>query len=518
MAVERTGVANIKMLLTEQGIALWKRKWIAAGVCWAICLLGWATVWALPNRYESDARAFIDVNGLLTPLLKGLVVETPPSQSADYLRQTLLSRPNLEQVIYLADLAKPGATDQDREQLVTDLASDVVVKQDGPNLVSLSYVSERPSVAKNVVQALLTIFAERATQSSRAEMDNARKFLDRQITNYEGQLRAVEQRRADFHKRYADYFADSGLPRLQVLQQQIVQFQQQYEDAQIMQKTVAAQMATIPQVLSVDSQPTVSNSGQIVTASPSVRLAQAQRNLSALQLEDTDKHPDVVSAKRVVSELQAQVATHGGEAEGKVQVPNPAYESMKMKYIDVQTAIPLAKDRLDKATAEFARVKALTGNIPDIEVKAKNVDRDYDLVKANYDELVKRRQAAELSQAADDQADRTQFRIVDPPQVPIMPVFPNRPLFYSFVLLFGIAGGIGVPILLSQMKPTYGSVSRLRELGLPVIGTVAYVRHAGTVRILSTAAARVFVTASICLIILYGGLMVESTGLYRGIL
>jgi polysaccharide chain length determinant protein (PEP-CTERM system associated) len=518
MTVDRTGVANIKTLLIEQGIALWKRKWTAVAVCWTICMLGWGAVWALPNRYESDARAFIDVNGLLTPLLKGLVVETPPSQSADYLRQTLLSRPNLEQVIYLADLASPGADEATREQMVTDLASDVVVRPDGPNLISLSYVNQKPVVAKNVVQALLTIFAERATQSSRVEMDNARKFLDRQISNYEGQLHAVEQRRADFRKRYADYFADSGLPRLQVLQQQIAQYQQQYEDAQIMQKTLAAQMGAIPQVMSVDSTPTVSNSGAIVTAAPSVRLAQAQRNLSALQLEDTDKHPDVVSAKRVVGELQAQVAAHGGEAEGKIQVPNPAYETIKMKYVDAETAVPLAKDRLDKVTAEFDRVRKLNGNIPDIEVKAKNVDRDYDLVKANYDELVKRREAAELSQAADDQADRTQFRIVDPPEVPIVPVFPNRPLLYSMILLFGLAGGIGVPLFLGQMKPTFGSVAHLRELGLPVIGAVAYVRHAGVVPFLTTTAARMFIASSICLFAVYGALMMISTGLYRGIL
>jgi polysaccharide chain length determinant protein (PEP-CTERM system associated) len=480
--------------------------------------LGWATVWALPNTYESDARAFIDVNGLLTPLLKGLVVETPASQSPDYLRQTLLSRPNLEQVIYLADLAAPGVDNNTREKLVTDLASDVVVKPEGPNLISIAYTNRRPSKAKDVVQALLTIFAERAAQSSRVEMDNARKFLDHQIAIYEGQLHASEQRRADFRKKYEDYFADSGLPRQQVIQQQIALYQQQYEDAQVVQKTVAAQMASVPQVLAVDSQPTVSNSGQIVTASPSVRLAQAQRNLSALELEDTDKHPDVVSAKRVVAELQSQVASRGGEAEGKVQVPNPAYEAIKMKYIDAQASVPLAKERLDKAQADYDAVKKLNGNLPDIEVKAKNLDRDYDLVKANYDELVKRRQAADLSQAADDQADRTQFRIVDPPQVPVVPVFPNRPLFYSLVFLIGLAGGIGLPLFLAQMRPTFGSVSHLRELGLPVIGAVAYMRHAGLTAPLATPAALLVIASSTSLILAYGALMIVSTGAYRGVI
>lgn len=518
MASDRSGLANVRTLLLEQGIVLWKYKWIALATCWAICIAGWTTVWALPNRYESDARAFIDVNGLLAPLLKGLVVDTHATETTDYLRQTLLSRPNLEQVIYLANLASPDVNSAKKEQLISDLANDVTVKPEGPNLVSLSYVNSSPMAAKNVVQSLLTIFQERTTESSRVEMDNARKFLDQQITNYEKQLRAAEQRRADFRKKYSDYFADSGMPRLQMLQQQITQYQQQYEDAMVMQKSLAAQMASVPQVLDVNSSPTVSDKGEIVTASPSVRLAEANRNLAALELQDTAKHPDVIAAKRVVGELEAQVASHHGDAEGKIQVPNPAYEAVKMKYVDVETAVPMAKDRLDKTTAEYNRVRQLNGNIPDIEAKAKNVDRDYDLVRANYDELVKRREAAVLSQAADDEADRTQFRIIDPPQIPTVPSFPNRPLMASIVLLIALFGGISAPILLAQMKPTFGSVASLRELGLPVIGAVAYVSHAGVTPLLATRSAKFFLASGFGLLLVYAGFMTIATGLYRAVL
>jgi polysaccharide chain length determinant protein (PEP-CTERM system associated) len=435
----------------------------------------------------------------------------------EYLRQTLLSRPNLEQVLYLANLAQPGMDDIEREKMVSDLAADITLKPDQQNLISLSYVDRNPVAAKNVVQALLTILAERASASERVEMDHARKFLDSQIANYEQQLRATEARRAAFRKQYADYFSDNGIPKLQVLQQQIVQYTQQYQDAQIMTRSLAAQMGSVPQVLGVDSSPTVSNSGQIVTASPDVRLAQAQRNLAALQLEDTEKHPDVISAKRMVKDLQAQAASHTGQAEGKVQVPNPAYEQIKLKYVDAATTVPLTKDRLDKTTAEYARVRAAFEAIPDMEAKSKNIDRDYDVVKQNYDELIKRRQAATLSQAAEDQADRTQFRVVDPPEVPIAPSFPNRPLLYSVVLLIGIGGGLFAPILLGQMKPTFSSVSRLRELGLPVIGSVVFVRHAGVPPFLATRAGRAFAGSAGALLCLYGGLMVISTGLYRGI-
>jgi hypothetical protein len=68
------------------------------------------------------------------------------------------------------------------------------------------------------------------------------------------------------------------------------------------------------------------------------------------------------------------------------------------------------------------------------------------------------------------------------------------------------------------MKPTFSSVTQLRDLGFPVIGAVAYVRRAAALPFLKDPAARAFVAASICLFLLYGILMVISAGLFRGIL
>src|SRR5215212_907879 len=110
-------LASLRVLLIEQGIVLWRRKWLALAACWIACLLGWSGVMTMPRQYESDARAYIDVDGLLAPLLKGLVVETNTAQTNDYLRQTLLSRPNLEQVSHLAQL-DTGKSDIEKEALI----------------------------------------------------------------------------------------------------------------------------------------------------------------------------------------------------------------------------------------------------------------------------------------------------------------------------------------------------------------------------------------------------------------
>src|SRR5258708_10245637 len=245
-----TPMANLKVIFLESGVTLWRHKWIALAGCWLVCLLGWGAVMKMPRHYESDARAFVDVNGLLTPLLKGLVVDTNTAQNSDYLRQTLLSRPNLEQVLHLAML-DIGKTQAEKDALIAGLANQVQVKAQGKNLFTISYVNTDPVVAKNVVESLLTIFGEKAASSSRVEMEKAHKFLDDQIAAYEVSLRAAEQRRADFQKKYANYLAEpnSGVSKLQALRQASIHGNLAVNQAIATRANIASQLNQIPQFL-----------------------------------------------------------------------------------------------------------------------------------------------------------------------------------------------------------------------------------------------------------------------------
>jgi polysaccharide chain length determinant protein (PEP-CTERM system associated) len=511
---------SFRNVLLEHAVTIWKGRWVALVVAWFACLAAWGGVELIPQRFESDARAFVDVNGLLGPLLKGLVVETTPAVSGDYLRETLLSRPNLDQVIVLARLGGSALpTNVRHEGLIRDLATNIRVTTDGNNLVSIGYENRDPVVARNVVNALLTIFAEKAANSSRLEMDRARAFLNNQINQYEIELRNAEQRKAAFRKQYANYFTDTGVARPEVLEQQAAQATQQYEDAVATRNAIAAQLAQVPQLLSVTAAPAVSNAGQIVIASPETRLAQARRSLADLRLNYTENHPDVIAAKQAVAQLQADVDAQrkgGKSTEGMAEISNPAYEQLRLKLVDAQTILPTLKERLDKVSADYTRAKSLSGDLPEVEAKSQDVDRDYDVIKANYDELVKRRESVNLSQAADDRADHTRFRIVDPPTVPIFPAFPNRVVLLSLATLFGLAAGFAAPMALAQIRPTFASSVRLRELGLPVIGVITYVRGAEPANLIGRIGGGVFASAVASLLIVYASLLFVAMGVTRG--
>jgi polysaccharide chain length determinant protein (PEP-CTERM system associated) len=184
--------------------ALWRHRWLAVGTAWLVCTAGWIGVAFMPTKYESTARVYLNADPLLTPLLRGLAAETDPGRHLDFMQRTLLSRPNLEQLIRLTDLDTGIQTPAEKEALFKRLASDFSVSPITLNLLALSYRDSDPVMAKNIVQSLLTIFAERMAGSSRAEMDSAQRFLDGEIASYRDQLRAAEKRRADMADKYPD--------------------------------------------------------------------------------------------------------------------------------------------------------------------------------------------------------------------------------------------------------------------------------------------------------------------------
>jgi hypothetical protein len=117
--------------------------------------------------------------------------------------------------------------------------------------------------------------------------------------------------------------------------------------------------------------------------------------------------------------------------------------------------------------------------IPDVEAELSRLNRDYALIKTNYDQLRQRQESARMARDLETKAQKVQYRIVDPPKVPLKPSAPNRPLFLAGVLFAGLGAGAAFAFLLSQLHQTYSTVGRLRSaFTLPVLGSITIITSA----------------------------------------
>src|SRR6202007_1055724 len=125
--------------------------------------------------------------------------------------------------------------------------------------------------------------------------------------------------------------------------------------------------------------------------------------------------------------------------------------------------------------------------------------------------LVGRREPTQKPNAADTKTEKIQFRIVDPPQVPVVPAAPNRPLLMTYVLALGIGAGLVTPLLVMQLDSSFATLGQLTNLGVPILGSVSRLSIGAAQR--RAALQLIGVTASaLVLVAVYGTLLLLSIG------
>jgi polysaccharide chain length determinant protein (PEP-CTERM system associated) len=474
----------VRIMLLQYLLAAWRRRWSGILMAWLVCGLGWVGTYAIPNQFESNARLFVDTDAILTPLLRGIAPEQAPATQLEVLQRTLLSKPNLEKLISKTDLDLTIGGPLDRERLITRLGTDIKVTPQTKNLFTISYRDKNPRLARDVVQTLLTIFVENATGSNRTDMENARRFLERQIQSFQQQLHAAEQRRAEFRVRYMEILPNDLNPNvgaLETARTQVTQLSGRLQDAIIQRDSLRKEVQNAPVML-------VAEAGAVASTGlpPTTKLADAVDALRTLALRDTGLHPDVIAQMKLVESLR----TAGGRSNGSKaasgsemangdaasltrSVPNPVYDQLKVRLIEAETQVISLTRQRDEANATQDRLEKISREQPGLFAEYQNMDRDYNVLRKNYEDLLGRLQSANIAQAADTQADKVKLQVIDPPEVAKIPATPNRPLLVTGVLLGGVTVGFGMTILFGQFDQSFSSIDDLRALGVPVLGGIS---------------------------------------------
>ncbi len=176
-----------------------------------------------------------------------------------------------------------------------------------------------------------------------------------------------------------------------------------------------------------------------------------------------------------------------------------------VKVIDQESKVAVLQGRVLDQRQQVAKLDEEAKTVPEVEAKMARMDRDYNVLKANYDSLLSTRESAKIATDMETNSDNVQFRVIDPPTTSLRPVTPNRPLLLSGVLLLGVVTGIAVAFLLSQIHSTYLTVQRLREeFALPVVGSISAV--------LLPEARRQRVTEAVTFAACFGGLLIAYGG------
>jgi len=454
---------------------MWLYRWTALLVAWAVALTGWIYVIAMPDHFNSKAVIYIDTSSVMKPLLKGLAPETDSYDEIKVMSRVLLSRDNLLSVIRETDMDLEITSPEERESLVESLASTIVLKGGGnekkwdtkSNIYEISYQATSAERAYQIVSKLLNTMIERTLNSTRTDTITVQKFLDTQISEHEQRLTQAEQQLAEFKKANVGYMPDEKGGYYMRLQRA--------QDA--VERTLSELRLAERKQLELSKQLKGENRENYESAT-AIKIRQFQEQLDILLNQFTEQHPDVQALRSTIADLKASQNTkdHTEPSGGSHDATefNPVYQDMKVELNKARVEVETLKIQLADHQRQVKKLTDSIDVIPEVEAKLSKLNRDYEVTRERYLDLVERREAAKLAQSADQSANDVTFRVIEPPIVPIKASGPKRVLLMTGVLLAALGAGLGWSFLRYQLQPTYINLQQVRlGTGLPVLGSVS---------------------------------------------
>ena len=469
--------------LTAYLRGMWQRRWIGLAAAWVAAIIGVAVAMRIPERHEASARVYVDTQSLLRPLMAGLSIQPNIEQQVAMMSRTLISRPNVEKLVRMADLDLGVTSTAAKDALIDSLMRELkLTGNPSSNLYVIRYRNTNAEQARRVVQSLVTIFIESSVGDKREDTRTAVKFIDEQLKIYEGNLQAAENRLKDFRLKYLGVAGRGGpdyFGRLAAVGEQIEKARLELHAAVQARDAYKRELAGEAPVLLPQEAPAAAPAAVPET---DARLTALKTGLDALLRRYTDEHPDVVATRRQIAELEEQrrkemeairkSAGNGGSTAPADVGRNPVFQQLKISLAEAEANVASSRAKLASYESQYAQLKSSARLVPQVEAEYAQLNRDYDTQKKTYETLLARRESANLGEGVQDAA-TTQFRVIDPPRVSGEPVAPTRMMLLGLALAASLAIGFAASLVASLVLSTFHDARTLREVTRrPILGMV----------------------------------------------
>ena len=459
-----------------------RHRWLALGAAGAFFAIWSVVVSRVPERYEASARVFVDTQTVLKPLMAGMTYEPDIDQQVRMLAKTLISRPNVERLLADPALHLKPADARERENLIAQITDRLQVSptsSTNPNLFDITYRGPSPQESRALVDSVVSLFVQSGTTARRRDSADAERFIDEQIASYEKMLTEAEGRLKDFKMRN---FSVSGVPpqdwfvRVSALTDEVDKLRTELSAAERSRDTYKRELESqaVPPTADVSG-----SSGELEQ-----RIDAQRRSLDELLRRNTDEHPDVIGTRRMIADLERQLAERRAaerrasaqDGAARISVGSPVYQRLRLSYTEAESQAAALRARLASAQARLNATRTEAGRGPEIEAELTQLNRDYDVIRKNYEQMVARRESALLGAKLDQGSQLAEFRVIDPARVSPSPVFPGRLHLMLAGLLASLLVGVLVAMGRDLMSPTIDDASSLRALvDRPVVGSVSLV-------------------------------------------
>jgi polysaccharide chain length determinant protein (PEP-CTERM system associated) len=452
-------------------------------------LIGWLAVWSagwiLPATYKSATLILVE-----RPTMPKNFVE--PNINEDLqdrlqsITQQILSRTRLLLIIdklHLYDGGRRKITPDDKvERMRKDIGVELVHDAHNEEITAfrITYTAHDPHQAQRVTSELADLFIDENLKVREQQSKDTTKFIENQLENARATLAEQEARVRDFQGKHQGELPTQQASNLQILSGLQAQLQTEQDALSNAKQQGVYLESLIEQYRAFRSAPRTADGAPTDLPAIDNQLEKLKSKLADLSAHYTDNYPDVRNLRAEIAktektrgDLQAGLKAM---SKGTKQSDDGAAMGNAGNAPQLQQESQLRANQAEVKNREQAvanlklRVNEYQGRLnqePANEQQLADLTRGYEQSKANFDDLLKKKDASEMATSMEQMQQGERFKVLDPPSLPLKPYFPNRLKLCGVGLGVGLALGIVVVGGFEMMDDRLHSEKGIKDL-LPV--------------------------------------------------
>jgi polysaccharide chain length determinant protein (PEP-CTERM system associated) len=344
----------------------------------------------------------------------------------------------------------------------------------GSDLFTVSIVDRDPRFAQGFTNRLIGRYLEENLSAKREETYGANRFLDEQLVHFKSKLDEAEDAIIAFRKNQGIYLSLDERSQLE----DIKQYQREIENIALNLDTLLARKERLTEQLkAVD--PTVAIFGE---SQQEDRIAGLEKRLAQLLLSYTENYPEVVRLKVEIEGIKRMAAAGPGAGrESLMTSANPVHQEVQQKSLEVEAEISALQARQKRLRSLIATREGELQNIPENRKQLAVLEQERDSYRKLYEELLARMGQSEVSKQMEIGDKTTNFRVVDPAVLPILPVSPNMLNMLLLAIAGGLGAGLGAAMLRENLDHSIKNLEHLQQLKVEVLAVIPRIDEPQTV-------------------------------------
>jgi polysaccharide chain length determinant protein (PEP-CTERM system associated) len=462
----------------------------------------------IPEKYEASSTIIIEKN-VIKDLVKGIAITPSMTERIKVLRDVLLSRSLVLDVLRKLDLDMEAKNEQDLEKLILKYQESTKIKIKNKNLITVSIVHGDPIIARDYVNSLVNEYVEKNIFAKRQEAADATDFLKSQVEYFKEKMDKAEKEIIEFRKSQGIYVAmdeRSVINDIKKFSSDIESLKMKRNELIATRQSLREQLKKEPRTVAIFSSSNMQQS-----------IGGLEKKLAMLLSKYTENYPEVIRLKAEIETLRRQRNTSNPQiserSESEISTINPVYQDLKQQLLNIETKLTALNARERHLKDLIDQKKLELRQIPESKKKLADLQQERNAYRGVYERLLERLGQSEVSEQMEIEDKASTFRIIEPAIKPQIPVSPNRKRIILVGILLGFAAGFGLIFLLDYLDDSIKSVDTLKAFGLPVMAVIPTIKSEEVVKRTKRKDKLVFSMAGLYMMLILSVFAMEMLGL-----